>query len=101
MSVQPETQTKDEVMEELWTIKDTLASSSENDLEKLVKKVKGNDTSEFQFMQISDTETYEYGEWIDNLKEYIRNETPAFMVHTGDICYEPGLQFHSEFINSE
>ena len=66
-----------------------------------LQKVKGNDSSEFQFIQISDSETYEYGEWIDILKEYIHNERPAFMVHTGDICYERGLQFHSEFINSE
>lgn len=66
-----------------------------------LQEVMSNDASEFQFIQISDSETYEYGEWIDNLKEYINSEVPAFLVHTGDICYEKGLLFHSEFINSE
>ncbi|MDA0745623.1 MAG: hypothetical protein O2954_03840 [bacterium] len=40
MSIQSETQTRDEIMEELWLIKDTLAASSQKDLEKLVWKMK-------------------------------------------------------------
>ncbi len=64
-------------------------------------KVDKGGIADFRFIQITDSETYEYGEWIDILKEYINNEAPAFLVHTGDICYEKGLQFHSEFINSE
>lgn len=53
------------------------------------------------FIQITDTETWDYGDWIDNLKGYIKNEHPDFMVHTGDICYDKGLDFHSKNINTE
>jgi hypothetical protein len=39
MSIQSEVPIKDEIMEELWSIKDQLASSVGNDLEKLVSKM--------------------------------------------------------------
>lgn len=55
----------------------------------------------FSFVQITDTETPEYGPWIDNLKDYMRLNHPAFVIHTGDICYEPGLKFHAKAINSQ
>src|SRR5690625_1268721 len=53
----------------------------------------------FSFIQITDTETPEYDIWIDELKDYIRYNHPAFMIHTGDICYKPGLLFHAKAIN--
>lgn len=55
------------------------------------------------FLQISDTEIGEngVGEWIDYLKNIAENEKPAFLIHTGDICYEPGLKKHIEDMNSE
>jgi len=54
------------------------------------------------FIQISDTEIHNtgIGLWATNLKEYIKNEKPAFLIHTGDICYENGLKMHIQSINS-
>ncbi len=54
-----------------------------------------------RFIQITDTETYEYGDWIDNLKNYSANNNVGFLVHTGDICYEKGLRFHAKNINTK
>ena len=41
------------------------------------------------FLQISDTEIGEdgVGEWVNYLKDIAENEIPAFLIHTGDICY--------------
>ncbi|TKG97407.1 hypothetical protein EYV94_02980 [Puteibacter caeruleilacunae] len=54
-----------------------------------------------RFVQISDTETFEHREWVDNLKEYARIHQPDFIVHTGDICYETGMKWHSENLTSK
>ena len=56
---------------------------------------------EAKFIQITDTETYEYGDWINNLKDYSNSNKVGFMVHTGDICYEKGLEFHAKSINTK
>lgn len=58
---------------------------------------------EHSFLQISDTEIGEngVGEWINYLKNIAKNEKPAFLMHTGDICYEPGLKKHIEDMNTE
>ena len=53
------------------------------------------------FVQISDTETYEFRDWLNDLKEYVQTEKPDFTIHTGDICYKKGLLFHSQEVNSE
>lgn len=50
--------------------------------------------SSFDIIHIADTETSNYREWIDNLKEYTAANPTAFIIHTGDICYQPGLDFH-------
>lgn len=53
------------------------------------------------FIQITDTEvTGGMGRWVTDLKEYINNEKPAFLIHTGDICYEPGLRMHRQIVNA-
>lgn len=59
--------------------------------------------STHSFLQISDTEIGEngVGEWINYLKDIAENEKPAFLIHTGDICYEPGLKKHIEDMNTE
>lgn len=55
------------------------------------------------FIQISDTEistaTGEE-EWVADLRAYASNEQAAFIVHTGDICYEKGLKAHKPMMNS-
>lgn len=55
----------------------------------------------FDFVQISDTETFRFGNWLNDLKEYVKTEKPAFIIHTGDICYEKGLRFHHKEVNTE
>ncbi len=55
------------------------------------------------FVQISDTEIGEKGtgEWLDEVKNIIKENNPAFLIHTGDICYEAGLKRHIEDMNTE
>lgn len=55
------------------------------------------------FIQISDTEIGENGagEWLDNLKNIVAENNPAFLIHTGDICYEAGLKTHIEQMNTD
>ena len=55
------------------------------------------------FIQISDTEIGEkgVGEWIDFVKDTINEKNPAFLIHTGDICYVDGLKKHIEGMNSK
>lgn len=59
--------------------------------------------SAHSFIQISDTEIGESGagEWLEDLKKLIADEKPAFLIHTGDICYEAGLKKHIEQMNTE
>lgn len=52
-------------------------------------------TGAFEFVQIADTETPTPKEWLDNLKAYVAANPTAFIVHTGDICYKPGQEFHA------
>lgn len=52
------------------------------------------------FIQITDTETALYGTWIDNIKNYSKNQDIPLIMHTGDICYEDGMKFHAKHLNS-
>ncbi|MBV8253979.1 MAG: PQQ-binding-like beta-propeller repeat protein [Chitinophaga sp.] len=54
-----------------------------------------------RFIRITDTETYQYGDWINETRNYAKNEEADFVVHTGDICYEKGLQFHAQQVNTK
>ncbi len=53
-----------------------------------------------RFIQITDTETPLYGEWIDNIRKFSQQQEAALILHTGDICYEPGMQFHARQVNT-
>ena len=55
------------------------------------------------FLQISDTEIGEdgTGEWLDTVKNSVKESKPAFLIHTGDICYEAGLKKHIEEMNTD
>lgn len=54
------------------------------------------------FVQITDTEvTGGLGRWVTDLQQYIHNEKPAFLIHTGDICYESGLNMHAQVVNTQ
>jgi outer membrane protein assembly factor BamB/predicted phosphodiesterase len=55
------------------------------------------------FIHISDTEIFNtdrHEDWINNLRDYARNESAAFIIHTGDICYEKGLREHITLMNT-
>lgn len=66
---------------------------------------KSSSTSQTEhcFLQISDTEIGENGtgEWLDAVKELVKENKPAFLIHTGDICYEAGLKKHIEEMNTD
>lgn len=55
------------------------------------------------FLQISDTEIGKdgTGEWLENLKALVKENNPAFLIHTGDICYEDGLKQHLKDMNTD
>ena len=56
-----------------------------------------------RFIHISDTEIHDKEsnqQWADNLRGYAANEKIAFIVHTGDICYEAGLNNHIQLLNT-
>lgn len=54
------------------------------------------------FVHISDTEISSavgQEDWVNDLRNYAWNEQAAFIVHTGDICYEKGLKAHKPMMN--
>lgn len=53
------------------------------------------------FIQITDTETAIYGSWVENIRRYASNKKSSLVMHTGDICYEPGMRFHAQQVNSQ
>lgn len=56
-----------------------------------------------KFVHISDTEifnTKNHEDWVNNVRDYVKNEQAAFIVHTGDICYENGLKSHINLMNT-
>lgn len=56
-----------------------------------------------RYLHISDTEifnTENQEDWVNNLKGYAANEKAAFIIHTGDICYEKGLTQHIRLMNT-
>ncbi len=56
-----------------------------------------------KFIQLTDTEifnTKDHEDWIGNIRDYGINEQVAFIIHTGDICYENGLKKHIKLMNS-
>ena len=54
-----------------------------------------------KFIQITDTELHQYGEWVDDVKDYASNYNMGFIIHTGDICYVDGMNWHAANINTE
>ena len=56
-----------------------------------------------RFIHISDTEIFNTTGndiWVENLRQYAANEEVAFIIHTGDICYEKGLTEHIQLMNT-
>ncbi len=56
------------------------------------------------FIQISDTEifnTENQERWANNVRDYSQSQNVAFVVHTGDICYDNGLRNHIKVMNNQ
>lgn len=56
-----------------------------------------------KFVHIADTEifnTENHEDWVNNVRDYTTNEDAAFIIHTGDICYENGLKSHIQLMNT-
>lgn len=57
-----------------------------------------------KFIHITDTEIFNttgHEDWVSNIRHYATNEQAAFIIHTGDICYEKGLKAHIKLMNTE
>lgn len=54
-----------------------------------------------RFLRITDTETAQFDDWVTDVKQYARNEKADFLIHTGDICYEKGMNFHAAQVNTQ
>lgn len=56
-----------------------------------------------KYVHIADTEifnTENHGDWVNNVRDYAANEQAAFIIHTGDICYDNGLKAHIKLMNT-
>ena len=56
-----------------------------------------------QYLHIADTEifnTVNQEDWANEMRDLAANEKVAFMIHTGDICYENGLKNHIKLMNT-
>ncbi len=61
------------------------------------------DLTNHTFLQVTDSEigAEGAGEWIEKLRRTVQEIHPAFIVHTGDICYIDGLKAHIHCMNDE
>lgn len=56
------------------------------------------------FVHISDTEIFNTQgneRWANDLRDYAHESRPAFIIHTGDICYDNGLRAHIKLLNTQ
>lgn len=56
------------------------------------------------FIQITDSEifnTSKHDDWVDVVRDYADVTDAAFIIHTGDICYENGLKTHIGLMNAD
>lgn len=60
------------------------------------------ESAEFEsFLHISDTETYTYTSWINEIRDYAEKNNSSFIIHTGDINDKRGMDFHLRNVNPE
>lgn len=56
-----------------------------------------------KYVHITDTEisgVENHADWVGNVKNYAANEQAAFIIHTGDLCYEKGMKSHIKLMNT-
>lgn len=61
------------------------------------------DLTNHTFLQVTDSEVGAAGagEWLEKLRRTVEETQPAFIIHTGDICYTDGLRAHIRDMNDE
>ena len=61
------------------------------------------DLTDHSFLQVTDTEINSEGAgaWVDEVRDTAKDENAAFIIHTGDICYEDGLKQHIKDMNTQ
>lgn len=61
------------------------------------------DLTDHSFLQVTDTEINSEGAgaWVDEVRDTAKEENAAFIIHTGDICYEDGLKQHIKDMNTQ
>lgn len=61
------------------------------------------DLTNHTFLQVTDSEVGAdgAGEWVEKLYEVVEETHPAFIIHTGDICYVDGLKAHIHDMNDK
>ena len=60
------------------------------------------DLTNHTFLQVTDSEVGAggAGAWVEKLRRVTEQTSPAFIIHTGDICYIDGLKAHMKDMNS-
>lgn len=53
------------------------------------------------FVQITDVESFTKKGWIDNLQQWVAANPTAFIINTGDICYEKGIKMNGTQLRAE
>ena len=56
---------------------------------------------EIRFAQVTDVETPHLTEWIGDLRRVAAEQKCAFVISSGDICYERGMQFNAQNVNTD
>lgn len=62
-----------------------------------------SDNGAHRYVHVSDTEifnTTDHDDWVGVIRRYAANEKAAFIIHTGDICYEKGLKEHLKLMST-
>lgn len=62
------------------------------------------DDTDHTFLQVTDTEINDESEvtdWVDGIRQTAQDTDAAFIMHTGDICYEQGLKRHIREMNTD
>lgn len=80
------------------------ASTSSYDFGLQTSKKTISKKGEHSFIQLADTEifnTENHEDWVSNIRNYAANEEVAFIMHTGDICYDNGLRKHIKLMNAD
>lgn len=69
----------------------------------VLNKIDADYSNGHTFLQVTDSEIGAggVGEWVNHIKSVVDETNPAFIIHTGDICYEDGLEAHIRGMNSQ